>query len=57
MSGNGLGGRPRVPHEASDGTPDERAPVFGHWGLWYLLVVLDLAIVIALCAWITHLHR
>ena len=33
---------------------EERAPVFGRWGWWYLLVVLDLALVIALCGWLTR---
>jgi len=31
--------------------------VFGHWGVWYVLVALDLAIVIVACAWITRVHR
>jgi hypothetical protein len=31
--------------------------VFGRWRLWYLLVVLDLALVIAVCGWLTRAHR
>jgi hypothetical protein len=31
--------------------------VFGRWRVWYLLVALDLALVIALCGWLTRTHR
>jgi len=42
------------PARSSD---DDRAPVFGRWGWWYLLVVLDLALVVVLCGWLTRTHR
>ena len=60
MSGNDLRGGPpagREPRpELLSGT-DEAAPVFGRWRVWYLLVVLDLALMIVLCGWLTLTHR
>jgi hypothetical protein len=59
LSGHDLRGKPpagREPHGAPGGETDERAPVFGRWGWWYLLVLLDLALVIALCGWLTRTH-
>ena len=57
MSGNGLRERSPGSHEAPDRAPDERAPVFGRWGVWYVLVAIELALVIALCGWISDRYR
>ena len=53
MSGSAPEPPPREPREV----PEEPAPGFGRWAVWYLLVALDLALVIAACAWITRLGR
>ena len=37
-----------TPHR--DDEAGERAPLFGRWGPWYALVVLELVIVILVCA-------
>jgi len=62
MSDNGLREGPQAPRERSGASapgrgPDERAPLFGRWWPWYLLVALDLAAVIAFCGAITHAPR
>lgn len=50
-------GRPADHGGAEAGPPeDDRAPLFGRWGVWYALVVLDLLLVILICAWITRRH-
>jgi hypothetical protein len=57
MAGKGLREGSPVPHEATDRAPDEPAPLFGRWSVWYGLVAIELGLVIALCGWIAHRYR
>ncbi len=56
MSGNGSGARPPVADEVPERAPQEPAPLFGRWNVWYGLVAIELGLMIALCGWITHRH-
>ena len=43
---------PAPPPPAPSDPVGARAPLFGHWGGWYALVVLELLLVIAVCGWL-----
>ena len=59
--GNELRGRAQPPHETTPAPPapgpDESAPLFGRWWVWYLLVALELALVILFCGLVTGTPR
>jgi hypothetical protein len=60
LSRHDLRGAPPAGREPRPDLPlsaDERAPVFGRWRVWYLLVALDLMLMIVLCGWLTRADR
>jgi hypothetical protein len=46
----------KTPQQEPDDA-DERPPFGGSWRLWYAAVLVNLALLIALFAWLTRIYR